>query len=166
MNNLLKYLLIKYRNHEEGFTFLECIVAIIILGLAFALNGQLVVLLKMQNLKQEIETAAVTVGKDVLDDLRFQLGKNITNVAVTGNTPNTITDRTHFGHTFDAQVYVCTNPPTVETDTDNPTQLKVSNCPSGSTNALIRYIVVQVIDKKRNNEKVYTVQTNFAQLQR
>jgi prepilin-type N-terminal cleavage/methylation domain-containing protein len=166
MNNLLKHWLIKYRNREEGFTFLECIVAIVILSMAFAFNGQMVLMLKLQNLEQEIETAAVSVGKDVLDDLRFQLGKNITNVDVTGNTPDMITDRISFGHTFDADVYVCTDPPTVETDTDNPNQLKVTDCPSASTDALIRYIVVQVIDKKRNNEKIYTVQTNFAQLQR
>lgn len=167
MNNLLKHWLIKYRNREEGFTFLECLVAIIILSMAFAFNGQMVLMLKMQNLKQEIESAAVAVGKDVLDDLRFQLGKNINNVSVTGNTPTTLTDRISFGHTFDADVYVCTDPPTVETDTDNPNQLKVSNCPSGSTDALIRYIVVQVIDKKKETmKKIYTVQTNFAQLQR
>lgn len=166
MNNLLKHWLIKYRNREEGFTFLECLVAIVILSMAFAFNGQMVLMLKIQNLQQEIETAAVSVGKDVLDDLRFQLGKNITNVDVTGNTPDTISDRTSFGHTFDADVYVCTDPPTVETDTNNPNQLKVTDCPSASTDVLIRYIVVQVIDKKRNNEKIYTVQTNFAQLQR
>ncbi|WP_330205068.1 prepilin-type N-terminal cleavage/methylation domain-containing protein [Cyanobacterium sp. Dongsha4] len=171
MKNLLKHWLIKYRNREEGFTFLECLVAIIVLSMAFALNGQMVLMLKMQNLKQEIESAAVAVGKDVLDDLRFQLGKNVTNVTVTGNTPTTLADRISFGHTFDANVYVCTDNPTVEDEIDPQTgkptgQIKVSNCPSSSTDRLIRYIVVQVIDKKRDNEKIYTVQTNFAQLQR
>lgn len=163
MNNLHKHWLTKYRNREGGFSFLECIVALLILSTAFAFNGQMVLMLKRQNLKQEIKTVSVSVGKDILEDLRFQLGRNINNVAVTGNTPNTLNDLSSFGYTFDADVYVCTNPPTVAKDTNNPHQLNVSNCPSGSTEDLIRYIVVQV---KRNNEKIYTVQTNFAQLQR
>lgn len=169
MNNLLKHWLIKHRNREEGFSFLECLVAIIILGMAFAFNGQMVLMLKMQNLEEKIKTAATVVGKDVLEDLRFQLGRNITNVAVTGNIPSDDSDYdniTRFGHTFDADVYVCTDQPTVEKDPDNPNQLKVTDCPSASTNNFIRHIVVQVIDKKRNNEKIYTVQSNFTQLQR
>lgn len=163
MNNLLKHWLIKYQNREEGFTFLEVLVAMTILMMALAFNGQMVLMLKMQNLKQEIESAAVAVGKNALDDLRFQLGKNITTIKETGNTPNEVTGVTSFGHSFDTDTYICTASPTIEPDSTDPNQLKVSDCPSNAPEAQIRYIVVQV---KKNNEKIYTVQTNFAQLQR
>lgn len=168
MNNLLKYWLIKYRKSEEGFTFLECLMAIIVLSLAFALNGQMVLMSKMQNLKQKIESAAVALGRDKLEELRFRLSKDINQVPVTGNTPITDVDYKYFGQTLTPQIYICTNPPTIKEDPDNPNQLKVTNCPNSSSNSSsnIRYIVVQVLARGRNNEKIYTVQGNFAQLQR
>lgn len=171
MNNLLKHWLIKYQNREEGFTFLEVLVAMIILMMALAFNGQMVLMLKMENLKQERENAAVAVGKDILDDLRFQLATNITNVAITGMTPERqksdswSDSKGKFGDMFEADVYVCTDAPTIDNSTD-PNQLKVTGCPSSSSDRLIRYLVVQVINKNNNDEKIYTVQTNFAQLQR
>lgn len=170
MNKLLKQeliKLIKYQNQEGGFTFLECIVAILILSLALALNGQLVLMLKMQNLQQQIKTAAVAVSRERLDDLRGQLGKNINAFPVTGNTPKTDPswDRDVFGRTLFPQIYICTEPPTIDEDPDKPYQLKVINCPNTTSNRAIRYIVVQVLDRGRNNERIYTVQTNLAQLQ-
>lgn len=165
MNHLLMSRLLKKTKNstDKGFTFLEGIVAILVISIAFALNGQFLVFLQVQNIKEKINTAAVALGSDILDDYRYRLGQSFTSVNV-GKV--TRTDETRFNFTFDADVYVCAAAPTIIEDPDNPLQLKVESCPLTGGNTEIRHIVVQVIDKGRSNEKIYTVQTSFAQLQR
>ncbi|BAQ64565.1 type II secretion system protein [Geminocystis sp. NIES-3709] len=155
IDKLKYYFLTRKKDREKGFSFLESLTAILVLSIAFAVNLQFLVVLKIQNLKQEVQTGAVSVSKEILDDLRYRLSNNLGTVA-SGKTE--ITNRSSFGYSYDADVYVCNNEPTIDA------QNTVTACPT-ATGSNIRYIVVQVLDKKRNNEKVYTVQTIFTTLQ-
>jgi len=160
MNN---YLIKKLKNPvlsqqktlEEGFSFLECIAAILILSIAFAFNMQFLVFLKIENLKQEIQTGAVSLSKEILDDLRYRLGNNVGGIT-SGKTQ--ILNKNMFGYDYNADIYVCHTEPTLNA------QNTVTACPT-ATASNVRYIVVQILDKNRNNEKVYTVQTIFTALQ-
>lgn len=154
-HKLKYYLLNQIKNREKGFSFLENIVAILILSIAFALNLQFLVFLKIQNLKQEIQTGAVSLSKEIMEDLRYQLSNNL-GAVTSGKTQ--ILNKNSFGYTYNADIYVCNQEPTL-----NP-QNTVTNCPT-STASNVRYIVVQILDKNRNNEKIYTVQNIFTTLQ-
>ncbi|MGI0480207.1 type IV pilus modification PilV family protein [Geminocystis sp. CENA526] len=152
----LKYpVLSKKKNLEGGFSFLESIVAILVLSMAFAFNLQFLVFLKIENLKQEIQTGAVSLSKEILDDIRYRLSNNIGGVT-SGKTQ--ILNKNSFGYDYNADIYVCHTEPTLDA------QNTVTTCPT-TTDSNIRYIVVQILDKNRNNEKVYTVQTIFTTLQ-
>jgi prepilin-type N-terminal cleavage/methylation domain-containing protein len=153
---LKSYFLNSKKNNQHGFTLLECLVAVLTLGIAFALNLQFLTLLKIGNLKQEIKTGAVALSKGILDDMRYKLSDDIANLTL-GKTQ--VSNQTSFGYIYDADIYVCTGDPSINN------QNQVTSCPTANEENDIRYIVVQIIDKKRNNEKVYTVQTSFAKLQ-
>ena len=154
-SKLKHYLLSDIGGPEGGFSFLESLAAILVLSIAFALNLQFVVLVKIANLKQELQTGAVSVSKEILDDARYKLRENLDAIAA-GKTE--ITDRNSSGYTYNADLYVCKDEPIIDT------QNTVTSCPNG-TESNIRYIVVQILDQKRNNEKLYTVQSIFTNLQ-
>lgn len=157
-----KYYLFSRKNHQKGFSMLEALAAIMVLSIAFAVNLQLLALLKIQSLKQEIKTGAVAVSKEILDDLRYQIkdsvddlfyiDKTVKKEYQLGNNPNSLKDKTSFGYDYDADVYLCTGEPTIG-DTN-----KVTSCPTADNDSA-RYIIVQIFRKDKPNEKIYTVQT-------
>ena len=153
---LTSYFLNLKKNHQRGFTVIESLTAISILGITFSINLQFLIFLKIQNLKQEIKTGAVALSKEILDDVRYQLKDSTSNLTL-GQTQ--LTDQTSLGYIYDADIYVCSDKPSIDA------QNQVTNCPTSIGEVDIRHIVVQVIDKKRNNEKVYTVETAFTKLQ-
>lgn len=144
---MLKNLFFKNKK-QQGLSLLEVLIAMFILSTVFLLNFQALLLLKLENIEQEIETGAVALSKELLDDLRVQ--KNLQ--------PGTInqTNLTSFGYSYDTTIYICTQTPTINT------QNIVTSC-SNTINPAnpIRYIVLLV---KRNNETIYTVQTIFTEL--
>ena len=136
------------KKQQQGFSLLEVLIATMILSTALLLNLPALLLFQLQKVEQEIETGAVALSKEVLDDLRVQ--KSLT--------PGTInqTNLSSFGYTYDTTVYICTQTPTI--DTKNI----VTSCSSTiDPSNPIRYIVLLV---KRNNETIYTVQTVFTEL--
>lgn len=182
----LKHFLLTTRDtRQQGFTLIECLVAVMMLGIAFGINLQFLALLKIQNIKQEILTGAVTISKNTLDDMRVKLVNNLDTLSVTGGTPRKLTNITQSAridlpetglqdyiaqkkpednYIYEVSYYICTNEPTIDETTST-----VSTCPSGA-NDNARYIVVQVLDPNRklpNNEKpiLYTAQTIYTTLQ-
>ena len=150
---------------EQGFTLLESLAATIILTIAFTLNLQFILALKVKNLEQELQTAAVSVSKEILEDIRFQLRSDI---AGYDSSPKNLDenedggyDLSRDGYDFNADIFLCTNEPSIN-------DIKVvSNCtsPTSSSDEDIRYVVVQIIDRGRKNETLYTVETVFTTLQ-
>lgn len=163
-----KHYLFSRKNHQKGFSMLEALAAIMILSIAFAVNLQLLMLLKIQSLNQEIKTGAIAVSKEILDDLRYQIKDSVDDLSYIdnttskdyklGNTPNSLKDKTSFGYSYDADVYLCTDEPTI--DDAN----KVTSCPTADNDST-RYIVVQIFKKDKPNEKIYTVQTALTTVQ-
>ena len=139
---------------EGGFSLTEALVAVIVVTIAFTINLQFLVTLKIKNLEQEIETAAVSLSKEIMDDIRYKLQTNLNNYTQGQSQQTNIYSS---GYKFNADVYVCTSEPTIASD-------QTVTCTSGGTTD-IRYIVVQVIDGGRKNEKLYTVESVFTKLQ-
>ena len=139
---------------DGGFSLTEALVAIIVLAIAFTVNLQFLVTLKIKNLEQEIETAAVSLSKEIMDDIRYKLQTDLNNYTQGLSQPPPFE---RAGYQFNADVYVCTSEPTIASD-------QTVTCISGGTTD-IRYIVVQVIDGGRKNEKLYTVESVFTKLQ-
>lgn len=137
---------------EAGFSLTEALVAIVVLTIAFAINLQFLVALKIKTLENEIETAAISVSKEVMDDIRYKLQTDLNNYPQ-GQSQQVASSS---GYDFDVDVYVCTSEPTIAVN-------QSVSCSSGGTSD-IRYIVVQVIDGARKNEKLYTVESVFTKI--
>ena len=128
----------KQRNNSQtGFSLTEALVAIIVLTIAFTINLQFLTSLKIKNLEQEIETAAVSVSKEIMDDIRYKLQTNLNNY------PQGLSQKavSSSGYNFNADIYVCTSEPVISIN-------QTVSCTSGG-NSDIRYIVVQIIDGGR-----------------
>lgn len=181
----LKHFLLTTRDtRQQGFTLLECLVAVTMLGIAFGINLQFLALLKIQNIKQEILTGAVTISRNTLDDMRVKLAGNLDTLSVTGDTPRKLRNVTQSAridlpkiglqdyitqkkpednYIYEVSYYICTDIPEIDEATST-----VSSCASGADDNA-RYVVVQVLDPNRlvNNEKpiLYTAQTIYTTLQ-
>lgn len=181
----LKHYLLTIRDtRQQGFSLTECLVAVTMLGIAFGINLQFLALLKIQNLKQEILTGAVTISRNTLDDMRVKMAGNLDTLSVTGDTPRKLRNVTQSAridlpkiglqdyitqkkpednYIYEVSYYICTDIPEIDEATST-----VSSCASGADDNA-RYVVVQVLDPNRlvNNEKpiLYTAQTIYTTLQ-
>lgn len=164
MNTKLLFILNNLKNKTEseaGFSLIEALVAIVILGLAFAFNLQFLATLQINNIRQKIETVAVSASKEIMDDVRYNLQNDFTNSSyIIGQNPPIPIRRANqpgsSGYDLDADVYVCLDQPTINND------LSV-DCPTTGNNT-INYVVVQIIYEP-SDEEVYTVQSAFSRLQ-
>ncbi|WP_373478308.1 prepilin-type N-terminal cleavage/methylation domain-containing protein [Geminocystis sp.] len=159
--SLLKYyFLIQKRKQTQGFSFIEVLVAITVLSIAFAVNLQFLLALKIQNLEQKTTMGAVSLTKEILDGLRYDWRKDVDTSSVfkqtrsattpivttpinnTGTTEFTLSDdraKDFGGYKYKVVINICSNEPTVTDDV-------VSNCLSTSED--IKYVVVQIKNKK------------------
>jgi prepilin-type N-terminal cleavage/methylation domain-containing protein len=156
----LKYYLLRVKNKpSEGFSLIEIMVAMTMLSLAFAVNLQFLLLLKVQNLDQELTAGAVSITKEILEGsrARWKLGsvaetprfrQTPTSVTPIVNQPLSNPGTTTFslsdarkqdfgGYKYNIVVNICTN--------ENPTITDgvVSNCQSNSSSDN-RTVIVQV----------------------
>lgn len=176
-SQLKYYLLTQKKKPPEGFSFVETIVAMTILSIAFAINLQFLVLLKIENLNQEIKTSAVSLSKEILDGLRYELKSNLDNQNIKfrnrttfftnpGLTQLDLTDvekKDFGGYGYKTKVYICKDQPTI----DSANNVTCTNTAAKD----IRHIVVQIFSpnidtKTKTNELVYTAQTTFTTLQK
>lgn len=173
----LKYHLVtQKKKQQQGFSFIETMVAMTILSIAFAMNLQFLVLLKIENINQEIKTGAVSLSKEILDGLRYQFRDNFTStlkfrnttINNTGATTFQLTDteKTDFGgYKYKVTVNICLDKPTID-----PTTKSVTSCTTTGT-ANNRYMVLQIFSPNINtntntNEQVYVLETTFTTLQK
>lgn len=184
------YLLTNKKKPPEGFSFIEVIIAMIILSIAFAINLQFLLLLKVENLEAKITTGAVSVSKEIIEGIRYNFRENLNTTPTFRQTPTLTTPivrttinnmgETTFelsearkadfgGHKYKVVVNICSNEPTI-------TNNVVDNCQTNAASNT-RTIVVQVKNPKvissNNNETItdeehvyYTAQTTFTALQR
>jgi prepilin-type N-terminal cleavage/methylation domain-containing protein len=192
----LKYYLLTVKNKSrEGFSLIEVIVAMAVLSLAFAVNLQFLLLLKIQNLDKEVTTGAVSITKEILEGSRARWKFNLTDIPRFRQTPTSVTPivdqplnnpgTTTFtlsdarkqdfgGYKYNIVVNICTNEDPTITDG------VVSDCQS-STPSDNRTVIVQVkhpkIMKYENNKSTgqitatrqeaifYTEKATFTKLQ-
>lgn len=183
------YLLTNKKKPPEGFSFIEVIIAMIILSIAFAINLQFLLLLKVQNLESKITTGAVSVSKEIIEGIRYNFRENLNTTPTFRQTPTLTTPivnttinnmgpttfelsdarKADFGgYKYKVVVNICSNEPTI-------TNNVVDNCQTNAASNT-RTIVVQVKNPKvissNNNETIteeriyYTAQTTFTALQR
>ena len=165
--SFFNWLLKKQKKSEQGFTLTENLVAFLVITTGFIVNLQFIVALQIRNLQQEIQTAAVSEAKLILDDIRFRLRSNLDNYdqgRIEIDYQSALSDTYGYelesrGFEFDALVHVCTNKPTISDDR----VVDSATCSTtGSPN--VRYVVVQIIDRGRQNETLYTSETVFTPL--
>jgi prepilin-type N-terminal cleavage/methylation domain-containing protein len=89
----LKYYLLTVKNKPpQGFSLIEIMVAMAVLSIAFAVNLQFLLLLKVQNLDQQVKTGAVSITKEILEGsrARWKLG-DVTPIPNFRQTPTSVT---------------------------------------------------------------------------
>lgn len=166
-SQLKYYLLTHTKKPPEGFSFIEALIAIAILSIAFTINLQLFLLLKIQNVEQKVTTGAVSLSKEVLEGIRFQtrsdvegklefrtttvgetpVEKEIANPGETEIKPEDFSDerRLEFGgFNYTVIVNVCTNSPTPEEQEKDTLNDLISKCQSDASEKNQRSIIVRV----------------------
>lgn len=179
----LKYHLLTTRDiRQQGFTLTECLVGVVMLGIAMMINLQFLALLQTQNLKQEVLTGAVTVSRSTLDELRIKMKSDLNTVPVTGAVPKRLTGVTQSAvinlptkldytdqiskingvqidnFVYRVNYYICKAKPTIDVNQN------VTACSSG-TDDEARYIVVQVLNPNDLNEIIHTTETVYTPVQ-
>ncbi|MBL1209877.1 prepilin-type N-terminal cleavage/methylation domain-containing protein [Geminocystis sp. GBBB08] len=194
-SQLQYYLLTRKKKPPEGFSFIETMVAMTILSIAFAVNLQFLLLLKVENLDQKITIGAVSLSKEILEGIRYDFKDDLnatpqfiqtstltiptpttivkTNINRIGTTTFQLSDdrKNDFGgYKYKVVINICSN------DDPNITNNVVSNCLT-NTASNIRYIIVQIknpkVIKYEDNKTTadqeyvyYTAQTIFTTLQK
>jgi prepilin-type N-terminal cleavage/methylation domain-containing protein len=170
--SLLKYyFLIQKRKQPQGFSFVEVLVAMTILSLAFAINLQFLLTLKIQNLEQKNTMGAVSLTKEILDELRYDWKENFDTVPIFKQTRPTTTPivtqtinnlgRTEFtisddrakdfgGYKYKVVIDVCSNklPDDVVVDPDDPDDVVDTSTCQQTASENTRTIIVQIKNKK------------------
>lgn len=172
------YLLTNKKKPPEGFSFIEVIIAMIILSIAFAINLQFLLLLKVENLEAKITTGAVSVSKEIIEGIRYNFRENLNTTPTFRQTPTLTTPivnttinnmgSTTFelsdarkadfgGYKYTVVVNICSNDDIQFEDNDGDNNKEVTNCQT-NTASNTRTIVVQVKNPKvissNNNETI------------
>ncbi|BAQ60595.1 hypothetical protein GM3708_1001 [Geminocystis sp. NIES-3708] len=150
----LKYYFFTHKKKSpEGFSFIETIVAMTILSIAFAINLQFLLMLKVQNLEQKITTGAVSLSKEILEGIRYDFRETFDTIPKfrtktinkLGSTIFQLTDnekKDFGGYKYKVVVTICSN----EYPAINNNNV-ISNCGSNAASN-IRSIIIQVTHPK------------------
>ena len=100
------------------------------------------------NINQKFLTAAISISKEHLDDLRRQ---RILNIPLGEST----TQRENSGYFYDVKQYICTQEPVINADESVTCEITVDR----ENN--LRYILLNI---EKNGKQIYKVQTAFTRL--
>lgn len=127
-------ILIKSSQTEQGFSLVEALAALTILTITISFVSPLFIGQRINNLKSEIRTGAVTASQQVLDELRQ---KDPSYLQSSGSSTQ---DITAMGYAYQANIYYCETASYCDTTT--------------------RQIRVEI---KNNGQTVYNVETIYTQ---
>ncbi|WP_083879522.1 type IV pilus modification PilV family protein [Geminocystis herdmanii] len=90
-SQLKYYLLTHKKKPPEGFSLVEIMVAMTILSIAFAINLQFLLLLRIQNLEQKVVTGAVSLSREILEGTRARWNTTVETIPQFRQTPTSVT---------------------------------------------------------------------------
>ncbi len=133
--------------NQTGFSLIESIVSLLIFIVTFSMASPLFVAQQKSNIKNEIQTGAVSLSQQVLDNLRLE-----TSLTLGETNESSISS---LGRNYGYTQFVCTDRPTVASDNS------VSCDTTVDVNNPMRYILLQI---DYNEETIYTVETIYTDI--